>query len=97
MVVTLHKTKPVEATVSLPKENGLQLTQEQLEMLYEEPEIVTTNALKAVLNYVPQDDSRICQHYDPRTGRCFKGNACNLEHVAPLEGLYVFLSIKFDM
>lgn len=81
MVVTLRKTKPVE--------NGLQLTQEELDQLYEEPEIVTTNALKAVLHYIPRDDSRICQHYDERTGRCFKGNSCNLEHVAPLKGEWI--------
>ncbi|XP_055305143.1 uncharacterized protein LOC129569919 [Sitodiplosis mosellana] len=83
LVVTLHKTKPVEAVET--KGRGLQLTQEQVDMLYEEPAIVTTNALKAVLHYIPRDDDRICQHYDYRTGRCFKGNSCTLEHVAPLK------------
>lgn len=91
LVVTLRKTEPVE--VAKKTENGLQFTQEELDMLYEEPQIVTTNALKAVLNYIPRDDERICQHYDPKTGRCFKGNSCNLEHVAPLKGklvLFIF-------
>lgn len=86
MIVTLHKKKPIEANES--KESGLQLTQEELDILYEEPQLVTTNALKAVLSYIPRDDNRICQHYDPRTGRCFKGNSCILEHVAPLEGIF---------
>lgn len=89
MVVTLHKKEPAKANEA--KGSGLQLTQEELDMLYEEPPTVTTNALKAVLNYIPRDDNRICQHYDPRTGRCFKGNSCILEHVAPLEGEFDFL------
>ncbi|RYG45012.1 MAG: hypothetical protein EOO01_18505 [Chitinophagaceae bacterium] len=63
------------------EESYEQLTQEQIDILYEEPEMVTTNALKAVLGYVPHDDSRICQFYDQATGGCFKGNACRLEHV----------------
>lgn len=87
LVVTLHKRKPVE--VAEPKEKGLQFTQEELDMLYEEPELVTTNALKAVLHYVPQDERRICPHYNPITGRCFKGNSCHLEHVAILNGNFV--------
>lgn len=44
----------------------------------------TTNALVAVTGYAPHDDERICRHYDPATGGCFKGGACRLEHVAPL-------------
>lgn len=88
LVVTLRKRKPVE--LAEPKENGLKFTQDELDMLYEEPELVTTNALKAVLHYVPQDEKRICPHYNPRTGQCFKGNSCHLEHVAILEGKLVF-------
>lgn len=68
----------------------MQLTQEQIDELFEEPEMVTSNASKAVSGYVPQDDKRNCPFYDPATGRCFKGNSCRLEHVAPLMGNYVF-------
>lgn len=65
-------------------ENELQLTEEQLRVLHEDP-ATTTNALKAILGYVPHDDERICQFYEKRTGRCFKGNSCQLEHIEPLE------------
>lgn len=81
--VILQKSVPERAE---KEESYEQLTQEQIDILYEEPEMVTTNALKAVLGYVPHDDSRICQFYDQATGGCFKGNACRLEHVAPLMG-----------
>lgn len=83
MKVILQKSAPECAEKEKSHE---QLTQEQIDILYEEPEMVTTNALKAVLGYVPNDDSRICQFYDPATGGCFKGNACRKEHVAPLMG-----------
>lgn len=76
-----------EVPPTYPTENGFKFTQEQIDILYEEPE-TTTNASKAILGYVPRDEKRICQFYDPKTGRCFKGNACRLEHVAPLKGKY---------
>lgn len=59
-----------------------QLTEDELEMLYEEP-LNTTNAMKAVMGYDPQDDKRICRFYDPKTGACFKGANCKLEHILP--------------
>lgn len=65
-------------------ENELQLTEEQLRMLYEDP-ATTTNALKAILGYVPHDDEHICPFYDESTGRCFKGNSCQLNHVSKLD------------
>lgn len=65
-------------------ENELKFTQEQLRVLYDEP-ATTTNALKAILGYVPHDDERICPFYEKSTGRCFKGNSCLLEHIEPLE------------
>lgn len=68
------------------KSDRIQITEEQRRIFYEEG-LGTTNALKAVFGYEPQDDKRICPHYDPRTGRCFKGNNCRLEHVKPLEGI----------
>lgn len=67
-----------------PLANELKLTAEQLRVLYEDPN-ATTNALKAILGYVPHDDERICPFYEESTGRCFKGNSCQLEHIKPLE------------
>lgn len=64
-----------------------EITDEQRRIFYEE-EGSTTNALKAVLGYEPQDEKRICKHYDPKTGRCFKGNSCPFEHVKLMEGKY---------
>lgn len=63
----------------------LTLTKAEFEALREVPKS-TTNALKAVMGYVPQDDKRVCQFYDPKTGRCFKGNHCTLEHIPILKG-----------
>uniref|UniRef100_A0A182R369 C3H1-type domain-containing protein n=1 Tax=Anopheles funestus TaxID=62324 RepID=A0A182R369_ANOFN len=40
----------------------------------------TSNAMKAVLGYVPKDDERLCKHYDPATKGCFKGSNCRLRH-----------------
>lgn len=65
--------------------NGYKLTQEEIDILNEVPE-TTTNALKAILGYVPTDEKRICPFYDSDTGRCFKGNSCRLEHIQPLTG-----------
>lgn len=65
-------------------ENELQLTEEELRELCADP-ATTTNALKAILGYVPHDEERICPFYEESTGRCFKGNACQLEHIKPLE------------
>ncbi|EDS31319.1 conserved hypothetical protein [Culex quinquefasciatus] len=60
------------------------LSPDQVEELNEEP-LNTTNVMKAVLGYVPQDDRRICPFYDPTIEGCFKGSGCRLEHVAKLE------------
>lgn len=65
-------------------ENELQLTEEQLRMLYDEPATTTTNALKAILGYIPSDEQHICPFFDENTGRCFKGNSCQLSHVSKL-------------
>lgn len=89
LIVKLHKAQPVQTEIALSntaQNEKMQLMREEIDMLYEEPEMVTTNALKAVLRYVPQDEKRNCPFYDPQTGRCFKENACLLEHVAPLDG-----------
>uniref|UniRef100_A0A182SDC1 Tudor domain-containing protein n=1 Tax=Anopheles maculatus TaxID=74869 RepID=A0A182SDC1_9DIPT len=40
----------------------------------------TTNAMKAVLGYIPQDDAILCKHYNPDTKDCFKGSNCRLRH-----------------
>lgn len=55
----------------------------------------TQNAMVAVMGYSPQDDKRICQFYDPKTGGCFKGGKCRLEHVAKLEGRFIQIVSRF--
>lgn len=60
--------------------NGL--TAAQLDELYEEPVIQTSNAMKAVMGYDPKDDRRICKFYNPVTKSCFKGSNCRMEHTA---------------
>lgn len=77
-----------------PLTNVNDLTPEQLEILYEEP-LNTSNAVKAVMGYVPQDEKRICKFYDPRTKACFKGARCRFEHVAILKGI-IFFFIKLN-
>ncbi|KAL7738574.1 hypothetical protein ACLKA6_006874 [Drosophila palustris] len=57
----------------------MKLSQREMEMLeYNEPS--TCDAVKAVLGFNPTDDMRICRHYDPKTGGCFKGSNCRLLH-----------------
>lgn len=85
--ISLHA---IRATISEKIANNLEqfeITEEQRQIFYEE-ESSTTNALKAVLGYEPKDEKRICKHYDPKTGRCFKGNSCPYEHVKLMEGKY---------
>uniref|UniRef100_A0A1A9Z0M6 C3H1-type domain-containing protein n=1 Tax=Glossina pallidipes TaxID=7398 RepID=A0A1A9Z0M6_GLOPL len=60
--------------------NPNDLNQEDLDMLYDEP-LCTSNAMKAVMGYDPQDDKRICRFYDPKTRACFKGAKCKQEHI----------------
>ncbi|XP_036334099.1 uncharacterized protein LOC118744841 [Rhagoletis pomonella] len=57
--------------------NGL--TPEEMDMLAEEP-LNTSNAMIAVMGYNPKDEQRICRFYNPKTGACFKGANCRLEH-----------------
>lgn len=74
-----HIVDNVTNEIKSERRNKLQLTEEELEMIYEEP-FNTSNAMKAVMGYDPQDDKRICRFYDPSTGGCFKGVNCRLEH-----------------
>lgn len=87
-MVTLSKTAtPLDSVESdTQRKNGMELTQEQLDILNEEPEMMTTNAMRAVYGYDPQDDRRLCPHYDSKTGGCWKGNSCTFEHASKLEG-----------
>lgn len=48
------------------------LSDADMEML-ENYETGTSNAVKAVLGFIPKDDKRLCRHYDPKLGGCFKG------------------------
>lgn len=96
LIVKLSKTPPQiesandsnqnESTTESSAHQGMELTQEQLDMLYEEPETMTTNAMRAVYGHDPTDDRRLCPHYDPQTGGCWKGNTCTYEHAPKLSG-----------
>lgn len=68
---------------------GIELSQEERKILFEEPQMVTTNALKAVAGYVPKDEKQICKFYNSTTGHCFKGNSCHLIHVPTLSGMFL--------
>ncbi|XP_055677062.1 uncharacterized protein LOC129786227 [Lutzomyia longipalpis] len=48
----------------------------------------TSNALKAVLGYVPKDDRDYCKFYDPKTLGCFKGGHCHKIHLPKDESGY---------
>lgn len=98
----VHKMNAVESTTAsnaamdcakggsinecIPK-TGVQLTERELEELYEEP-FNTSNALVAVMGYAPRDDAVICRFTNPKTGKCFKGNNCRLEHVQIMKGMW---------
>ncbi|XP_055613816.1 uncharacterized protein LOC129760226 isoform X2 [Uranotaenia lowii] len=82
--VTPKIKKPVEKKPEPVKEYKISesnLTQEQRDILFEEP-MSTSNAMKATMGFVPKDDQRICPFYDPRIDGCFKGASCRLEHVS---------------
>lgn len=59
-------------------------SKQDIALLYEEHSMVTSNPMKAVMGYDPQDDRRICRFYDPKTDSCFKGANCKQEHT-PLQ------------
>lgn len=78
--------EPITGAIPKARCNGVNaLTKEELEELYEEP-LNTSNAMKAIMGYAPKDDERICRFYDSKTGKCFKGNNCQFEHVPILKG-----------
>ncbi|XP_055589066.1 tudor domain-containing protein 1-like [Uranotaenia lowii] len=92
LLVSLKTCSPLDRELlveeTLQKKNEYKISldtldREQLDALYEET-TGTSNAMKAVLGYVPKDDSRICPFYDSETERCFKGSHCKKEHVAKL-------------
>lgn len=62
------------------------MSKNELDMLDSEEEQCTSNALKAVIGYVPSDDSKICKHTDPKTGGCFKGGNCRKLHIPDIKG-----------
>lgn len=66
--------------------NGAQFTKRELEELFEEP-LNTSNALVAVTGYAPKDDARLCRFFNPKTGKCFKGNSCRFEHAQIMKGM----------
>lgn len=81
-----------EPNVSMPKEqeqppkidqelvkSTSKLSPEDMAML-EDVGQSTSDAVKAVLGFNPTDDQRICRHYDPKYGGCFKGSNCRLLH-----------------
>lgn len=72
-------TKPAVTTPSV------QLSAEERNELFADTGC-TQNAMVAVMGYNPQDDRRICKFFDPKTGGCFKGAACRLQHVQLMPG-----------
>lgn len=87
--------KSIIGCIAKARSDGVnELTKEELEELYEEP-LNTSNALKAIMGYAPKDDERICRFYDPETGKCFKGNSCQFEHVPALKGIRIMFSVNF--
>ncbi|TDG51083.1 hypothetical protein AWZ03_002446 [Drosophila navojoa] len=70
---------PNMSTEQEPNKSVQKLSPEDLEML-DQVECSTSNALKAVLGYIPTDEKRICRHYDPKINGCFKGSNCRLLH-----------------
>lgn len=82
----------ISITGRIARSDGVnELTKEELKELYEEP-LNTSNAMKAIMGYAPRDDERICRFYDPETGKCFKGNNCQFEHVPALKGIRIKFS-----
>ncbi|XP_035782519.1 tudor domain-containing protein 1-like [Anopheles albimanus] len=75
------RVRLVEKTVTTDARNPLQNpSEEELKVWNSLPES-TTNATKAILGYVPQDDVKICKYYNPQTKQCFKGSNCRQRHV----------------
>lgn len=77
--------EPLQTTTSTTSDTALvRFQRDQLADTTGSDDAGTSNAMVAVTGYNPQDDARICRHYDPTTGGCFKGAHCRLEHVAIL-------------
>ncbi|XP_075168198.1 tudor domain-containing protein krimp-like [Haematobia irritans] len=74
------ETNPFKQIDTEDKTSTTELTEEQLELLYEET-LCTSNAMTAVMGYNPKDEKRICRFYDPKIGSCFKGARCKKEHM----------------
>lgn len=83
LAVSLRK---INSVATFDTKNTCPVSEEQRKILFEEEPEGTSNALKAVMGYVPQDEKRICPFYDSKTKRCFKGNHCRLQHVPILKG-----------
>lgn len=92
MKISLHKIEAGDNNHASTNSNKIEITEEQRKIFNEEPKS-TTNVMKAVMNYDPQDDKRICPFYDHKTGRCFK-TFCRLEHVPKLLGIW-YMNIVF--
>lgn len=84
MKISVRKIKTADNNHSPVNANKMEITEEQRKIFNEEPKS-TTNVMKAIMGYVPQDDKRICPFYDKKTGKCFKAS-CRKEHVPKLEG-----------
>lgn len=78
------------------RNNQFDITDEQRKELFEEPEMQTMNALKAVVGYVPTDEKRYCRYYNPITNGCFKGSKCLLLHAPAIEGINVNHILYFN-
>lgn len=78
--------KPLNGCIPKIPFNGVNhFTKEELEVWHDLP-VSITNPMKAIMGYAPTDDERICKFYNPKTGKCFKGNNCSFEHVQIMKG-----------
>uniref|UniRef100_A0A336M9X8 CSON012062 protein n=1 Tax=Culicoides sonorensis TaxID=179676 RepID=A0A336M9X8_CULSO len=58
--------------------------EQEVQDLFEEDQIATSNAMVAVMGYDPKDEGKYCKFYNEQTGGCFKGANCNKIHLKPL-------------
>lgn len=66
--------EPTERNSESKSEINVQKLSDAEMAMLEDRDPGTSSAVKAVLGFIPTDDKRICRHYDPKLGGCFKGN-----------------------
>lgn len=66
----------------------LEISMEHLKELLDKEEPTNFDAQVAVQGFHTRDDDRRCKFYDPKTGGCWKGGNCKLEHVPEIDGAF---------